>query len=100
MRSPLLEYASIVRQRIHLTLVIRVEVAASGNVLEELALHAPLLMVASVIPKRVDLSAVIGVENATGGRVGQIEHVTVAVYVPLLEAVAVYSKGIHVSCIV
>ena len=100
MRRPLLETASIVRQRVHLTLVIRVQVAASGDVLEELALHAPLLMVASVIRKRVYLSVVVRVENSTGLCVCQVECVTVAVYVPLLEAATVHADRIHVSFVV
>ena len=41
MRCPLLVHASIMLQSVNVTVMIRVEVAASRDVLEELALHAP-----------------------------------------------------------
>ena len=100
MRFPPLVVASIMRQCVNVTVMIRVQVAASGNVLEELALHAPLLVEAIVIGTRVDSAIVIWVENATGLRVGQVECVTVAVYVPLLEAATVHADRIHVSFVV
>ena len=59
MRCPLLVHASIMLQSVNVTVMIRVEVAASRDVLEELALHAPLLVKASVIGKRVDFAIVL-----------------------------------------
>ena len=59
MRFPPLVVASIMRQCVNVTVMIRVQVAASGNVLEELALHAPLLVEAIVIGTRVDSAIVI-----------------------------------------
>ena len=84
LRCPLLVSASIVRQCINVTVVTRVQVAASGYVLEEFALHAPLLVRATVVGKCVDCAIPVRVENATGRGVGQIERVAFAVYVPLL----------------
>ena len=100
MRCPLLVHASIMLQSVNVTVMIRVQVAASRDVLEEFALHAPLLMVASVIRKRVDFAIVVWVEDTTGLSIGQIERVTFAVYVPLLEIAAVHANSIHVAVVV